>query len=85
MDDKTITFIDGDRFLVRQEGHTGYMHLYLYSIRKGLLAQVTKGDWGGDRRGRHRRQTGLVTSRPKPRRCAATCTAYGSTAKTNTA
>ncbi len=45
MDDKTITFIDGDRFLVRQEGHTGYMHLYLYSIRKGLLAQVTKGDW----------------------------------------
>ena len=21
------------------------MHLYLYSIRKGLLAQVTKGDW----------------------------------------
>lgn len=45
VDDKTITFIDGDRFLVRQEGHTGYMHLYLYSIRKGLLAQVTKGDW----------------------------------------
>ena len=45
VDDKTVTFIDGDRFLVRQEGHTGYMHLYLYSIRKGLLAQVTKGDW----------------------------------------
>ena len=45
VNDKTVTFIDGDRFLVRQEGHTGYMHLYLYSIRKGLLAQVTKGDW----------------------------------------
>ena len=25
--------------------HTGYMHLYLYSIRRGFLAQVTKGDW----------------------------------------
>ena len=45
VDDKTITFIDGDRFLVRQESHTGYMHLYLYSIRRGFLAQVTKGDW----------------------------------------
>ena len=45
VDDGTVTFVDKDRFLVRQEGHTGYMHLYLYSIRKGLLAQVTKGDW----------------------------------------
>ena len=45
VDDGTVTFVDKDRFLVRQESHTGYMHLYLYSIRKGLLAQVTKGDW----------------------------------------
>lgn len=45
VDDQTVTFIDSDRFLVRQEGHTGYMHLYLYSIRRGLLAQVTKGEW----------------------------------------
>lgn len=45
VDDRTITFIDGDRFIVRQEGHTGYMHLYLYSIRRGVLAQLTKGPW----------------------------------------
>lgn len=45
VDDSTITFIDNDRFLVRQEGYTGFMHLYLYSIRRGILEQVTKGDW----------------------------------------
>lgn len=45
VDDSTVTFLDNDRFLVRQEGHTGYMHLYLYSIRKGFVAQVTKGPW----------------------------------------
>lgn len=45
VDDRTITFVDKDRFLVRQEEMTGYMHLYLYSIRRGLLAQVTKGEW----------------------------------------
>ena len=45
VDDKTILFVDNDRFIVRQEGHTGYMHLYLYSIRRGILAQLTKGPW----------------------------------------
>lgn len=45
VDDGTVTFVDNDRFLVRQEAHTGYMHLYLYSIRRGLLEQVTKGEW----------------------------------------
>lgn len=45
VDDRTVIFIDKDRFLVRQESHTGYMHLYLYSIRGGFLAQVTRGPW----------------------------------------
>jgi len=45
VDDNTITFIDKDRFLVRQESHTGFMHLYLYGVRSGLIAQVTKGPW----------------------------------------
>ncbi len=45
VDDKTVTFVDKDRFLVRQETLTGYMHLYLYSLRRGLLGQVTKGEW----------------------------------------
>ena len=45
VDDKTVTFIDKDRFLVRQESHTGFMHLYLYSLRRGVLGQVTRGDW----------------------------------------
>ena len=30
---------------MRQESHTGYMHLYLYSLRRGLLEQVTRGEW----------------------------------------
>jgi len=45
VDDNTVTFIDKERFLVRQESHTGFMHLYLYGIRSGFLAQVTKGPW----------------------------------------
>lgn len=45
VDGNTVTFVDKDRFLVRQESHTGYMHLYLYSIRRGLLAQLTHGAW----------------------------------------
>ena len=45
VDDSSLTFVDKDRFLVRQESHTGYMHLYLYSIRRGFLEQVTKGAW----------------------------------------
>lgn len=45
VDASTVTFVDKDRFLVRQESHTGYMHLYLYSIRRGLLTQLTHGEW----------------------------------------
>ena len=35
VNDKTA-FIDKDRFLVRQESHTGFMHLYLYSLRRAF-------------------------------------------------
>ena len=45
VDDGTVTFVDRDRFLVRQESHTGFMHLYLYSLRRGILEQGTKGPW----------------------------------------
>lgn len=45
VDTKTITFIDKNRFLVRQESHTGYMHLYLYTVRGGLQGPVTRGEW----------------------------------------
>ncbi len=45
IDDSTVTFIDNDRFLVRQESATGYMHLYLHSIRRGLIGAVTSGEW----------------------------------------
>ena len=45
-DDKTVTFLpDGDRFIVRQETRTGWMHLYLYSIKKGFLNAITSGKW----------------------------------------
>ena len=45
VDDRTVTFVDKDRFLVRQESHTGFMHLYLYSVRGGLIAPITRGPW----------------------------------------
>ncbi len=44
VDDRTITFLDKNRFLVKQESHTGRMHLYLYSVRGGLQGPVTRGD-----------------------------------------
>ena len=44
-DRSTVTFLpDGDRFVVRSE-RNGYMHLYLHSIRKGFLKQLTDGQW----------------------------------------
>ena len=42
---QTITFLDKDRFLALQESHTGYMHLYLYTVRGGLQGPVTRGAW----------------------------------------
>jgi dipeptidyl-peptidase-4 len=35
---------DGKRFLWLSE-RDGFMHLYLYSIKDGLIGQLTKGDW----------------------------------------
>lgn len=45
VDDSTITFLDKNRFLVKQESNTGYMHLYLYTVRGGLQGPVTRGEW----------------------------------------
>jgi dipeptidyl-peptidase-4 len=45
VDQGTITFLaDGDRFIVRSE-RDGWFHLYLYSIEKGLLNPITRGEW----------------------------------------
>ena len=44
-DNSTVRFIDGDRFLVREESSTGWMHLYLHSVEKGRLNAVTSGEW----------------------------------------
>lgn len=45
VDDRALTFLpDGDRFVVRSEKE-GYMHLYLYSIKKGFLNKITDGPW----------------------------------------
>ncbi|MDR1671430.1 MAG: S9 family peptidase [Alistipes sp.] len=45
-DAKTITFLpDGDRFIVRQETRTGWMHLYLHSIEHGFVGAITSGQW----------------------------------------
>ena len=43
--DATITFIDGDHFIVREETTTGYFHLYLHSINEGRLNAITAGEW----------------------------------------
>ena len=41
----TITFIDGERFIVSEESTTGYNHLYLHSVSKGRLSAITSGKW----------------------------------------
>ena len=40
-----ITFIDGDKFVVKEETSTGWMHLYLHSVTKGRLNAITSGRW----------------------------------------
>ncbi len=41
----TITFIDGERFIVKEETSAGWMHLYLHSVSKGRLNAITSGRW----------------------------------------
>ena len=41
----TVTFIDEDRFIVREETSTGWFHLYLHSIANGRLNAITEGEW----------------------------------------
>lgn len=43
--DQTLRFIDSDRFVVREESTTGFMHLYLHSITKGRIGAITSGQW----------------------------------------
>lgn len=41
----TITFIDDERFIVREETTTGWFHLYLHSTKEGRLNAITSGEW----------------------------------------
>lgn len=43
--DQSITFIDGEHFIVREETSTGWFHLYLHSINLGRLHAITSGEW----------------------------------------
>ena len=43
--DKTITFIDDERFIVREETSTGWFHLYLHSTTEGRIKAITAGEW----------------------------------------
>ena len=43
--DSNITFIDEDRFIVREETTAGWFHLYLHSVEKGRLSAITEGEW----------------------------------------
>ncbi|MBO7194774.1 MAG: S9 family peptidase [Alistipes sp.] len=40
-----VRFIDSDRFLVQNETTSGWNHIYLYSIEKGLIRPITSGEW----------------------------------------
>ena len=40
-----ITFIDDERFIVREETSAGWFHLYLHSVNKGRLHAITSGEW----------------------------------------
>ena len=42
---KTITFVDGDRFIVREETSAGWFHLYLHSVANGHICALTSGNW----------------------------------------
>lgn len=42
---ENITFIDGERFIVREETSAGWFHLYLHSTTKGRLHAITAGEW----------------------------------------
>ena len=42
---KTITFVDGDRFIVREETSAGWFHLYLHSVANGRICALTSGNW----------------------------------------
>ena len=41
----TVRFIDGDRFIVQNETATGWNHIYLHSVEKGLVRVLTSGQW----------------------------------------
>lgn len=40
-----IRFIDEDRFIAQNETATGWNHIYLYSVEKGLIRPLTSGEW----------------------------------------
>ncbi len=40
-----IRFIDEEHFLVQNETLSGWNHIYLYSTEKGLVRQITSGEW----------------------------------------
>ncbi len=42
---QNITFVDNDKFIVKEEITSGYMHLYLHSISGGRLHAITQGEW----------------------------------------
>ena len=42
---KTITFVDDDRFIVREETSAGWFHLYLHSVANGRICALTSGNW----------------------------------------
>ncbi|MBR6721044.1 MAG: DPP IV N-terminal domain-containing protein [Alistipes sp.] len=43
--DATVTFIDDERFIVREETTTGWYHLYLHSTTEGRIGAITSGEW----------------------------------------
>ena len=40
-----VLFVDADRFIMREETSSGYMHLYLHSLKRGRICALTSGKW----------------------------------------
>ncbi|MCD8172199.1 MAG: S9 family peptidase [Alistipes sp.] len=43
-DETTVTFLPRDRFIIQSE-RSGYRHLYLHTIDKGVTDTLTRGNW----------------------------------------
>lgn len=42
---RSLLFVDDDRFLFQTRSYSGYNHIYLFDLKSNTLNQVTQGNW----------------------------------------